>query len=1074
MTSKLPDPEFINFISNYDIICLVETFLSTEIEIDGMPDFDKYWSPGIKISNYGRCSGGVLVFVRNNLRPYVKEIKNNFDNCITLKLSRMLFETDNDVAMICTYIPPAGSPYYRNLPGKNGVMLLEQCIIDLHHDNFSSFILCGDLNSRTSNVQPYVDFISDFDFNSNLSFTEKNDKVLDYQRISEDTFINDFGKYLNEICDCYDLVFLNGMTKGDEKGQFTYISPHGNSVNDYFIVSENLVPFMSHLNVLNYVFSWHLPLELTVNFLNFYVPTENENGSHYDSIEEFSYIKWDNDKLPQFRSALSNECCTAMLNEASNILPENPDRALELFDSTLKLAAADMIYVMKENKPKRANSEWFDYDCRRMKKVVHRNLNRYRRTKQNCDKTVYVNNRKKYKNMIKDKRKHFNGKRVTIIKANLKDSSSFWAQIKKVCKKSTVNNQITPQQWITHFKSVFNSNSLEKPPICDEIILDTPEPENIAPLTNLDAPITTEEVAKGIKNLKTGKAAGPDGIGSEILKSSLPVIINFLTQLCNHIFQFGMFPVEWTKSILVPIFKKGNPNNTDNYRGVSLSPVVSKVYTDILHDRVSDWAETNDIIVEEQAGFRKSYSTIDHIFTIYSMVQRQFDKGQKLYVAFVDFRKAFDFVNRDALWHIIDKTGIRKNSKMYNALRAMYKNVLSSVRCGNKGISDYFDCPLGVKQGCKMSPKLFTLFINELAKEVARNGKHGVQMIPNAVEIMLLLFADDLVLISQTPLGLQNQLNQLEIQTKRLGLIVNLEKTKIMVFRKGGHLSKFERWTFSGESVEVVNSYVYLGIELSTRLSTSVITSKPAVKAKKAVNEILKCLSSLQSHDLDLFSTLFSSKVQPIMLYGSEIWGVYDSVEIERVQTYAYKRFLNVSIHCSNKLLYGDVGRYPLKVYTKVNAIRYWLKIIKLAPSRLCHQAYTMLVNSHEKGRLNWVTEVRNLLCKNGFGIVWTMQTVGCEKTFLSELKQRLKDCYLQEWRVSLRENEDYALYNSCKSVFEPEKYLLFGLYKPYRDALVKFRMRVSPIYNIGIILCIYGIKHALFVHSQTRQKYIL
>ena len=109
----------------------------------------------------------------------------------------MLFETDNDVAMICTYIPQAGSPYYKNLPGKNGVMLLEQCIIDLYHDNFSSFILYGDLNSRSSNVHTYVDSISDFDFNSNLSVKEKNDKVLDYHRISEDTFINDFGQYFS-------------------------------------------------------------------------------------------------------------------------------------------------------------------------------------------------------------------------------------------------------------------------------------------------------------------------------------------------------------------------------------------------------------------------------------------------------------------------------------------------------------------------------------------------------------------------------------------------------------------------------------------------------------------------------------------------------------------------------------------------------------------------------------------------------------------------------------------------------------------------------------------------------------
>ena len=93
------------------------------------------------------------------------------------------------------------------------------------------------------------------------------------------------------------------------------------------------------------------------------------------------------------------------------------------------------------------------------------------------------------------------------------------------------------------------------------------------------------------------------------------------------------------------------------------------------------------------------------------MVQGQFSKKRKLYVAFVDFRKAFDFVNRDALWHVLQATGLTRDTKMFKAIRAIYNNVLSAVRCGGKGVSDCFDCPLGVKQGCILSPKLFSLFI---------------------------------------------------------------------------------------------------------------------------------------------------------------------------------------------------------------------------------------------------------------------------------------------------------------------------------------------------------------------------
>ena len=195
----------------------------------------------------------------------------------------------------------------------------------------------------------------------------------------------------------------------------------------------------------------------------------------------------------------------------------------------------------------------------------------------------------------------------------------------------------------------------------------------------MDVPITVEEVKSGIDNLKNGKAAGPDGIVGEILKSSSHALLPFLTRFCEYIFEVGIFPFDWAKSILVPIFKKGCPNNTDNYRGISLSSIVSKVYTHILGERITNWTESDNIILEEQAGFRKSYSTVDHIFTLFAMVQSQFQKNRKLYVAFVDFRKAFDFVNREALWHVLHKSGIKKNTKMYNALRAIYNDVLASV-----------------------------------------------------------------------------------------------------------------------------------------------------------------------------------------------------------------------------------------------------------------------------------------------------------------------------------------------------------------------------------------------------------
>ena len=129
-----------------------------------------------------------------------------------------------------------------------------------------------------------------------------------------------------------------------------------------------------------------------------------------------------------------------------------------------------------------------------------------------------------------------------------------------------------------------------------------------------------------------------------------------------------------------------------------------------------------------------------------------------MYVSFVDFRKAFDTVKRNVLWNILLNLGV--SGKMLSALQSMYKSVKCCVM-DKLTCTDYFECLQGLKQGCLASPTLFSFLINELASYIISHGRHGFQFRPGAAELFLLMFADDIVLFSSTPRGLQTQLSNL-------------------------------------------------------------------------------------------------------------------------------------------------------------------------------------------------------------------------------------------------------------------------------------------------------------------------
>ena len=209
--------------------------------------------------------------------------------------------------------------------------------------------------------------------------------------------------------------------------------------------------------------------------------------------------------------------------------------------------------------------------------------------------------------------------------------------------------------------------------------------------------------------------------------------------------------------------KKGFVYDPNNFRGISLINTVCKIFTKyILVTRLDKWTEKFNVIHESQAGFRRNYSTIDNIFTLHALVQKYLNKKRgRFYTLFIDFRKAFDSMKHDKLWDALERKGTGGN--FLNVWKSLYGKLKSCVKIDDNLLTTFFDCSIGTRQGWVGSPKIFTLFINDLKTYLETKLNRGIFVTTEIPDLLGLIFADDVSCFADTVVGLQRVLNELEI-----------------------------------------------------------------------------------------------------------------------------------------------------------------------------------------------------------------------------------------------------------------------------------------------------------------------
>ena len=224
---------------------------------------------------------------------------------------------------------------------------------------------------------------------------------------------------------------------------------------------------------------------------------------------------------------------------------------------------------------------------------------------------------------------------------------------------------------------------------------------------------------------------------AELITHGGQPVIDVLHAICNNIWETGQWPTTWTKSIIITIPKKGNLQLCNNYRTISLISHGSKVMLKIILNRLRPLAE--NIIAEEQAGFRRGRSTIEQIFNLRILCEKHLQHQRNIYHVFIDFKKALDRVWHEALWATMTKFNI--SWKLIETIRSLYENATSAVLV-HETTGEWFHTSVGVRQECLLSPTLFNILLEDIMTHAIENFNGTISI--RGRKITNLRFADDI------------------------------------------------------------------------------------------------------------------------------------------------------------------------------------------------------------------------------------------------------------------------------------------------------------------------------------------